>query len=165
MTQGPLMRDRARLIKMPRPVGCRTRTSVISGPGTHSCGAIPAPPLPIPGAPLPCAVPRAHQRRPPRRRRAGSTGPVGSTAPRGAACAAQGVPPATPPGRPVPPAPVPAPSPPQRQEHDPADAHASAHKSVLESAQTPAWTRRVHRDAPGQRHRQQPRLRDGRPPE
>ena len=29
----------------------------------------------------------------------------------------------------------------------------------------PDWTRRVHLDAPGQRHGQQPRLRDGRPPE
>ena len=28
----------------------------------------------------------------------------------------------------------------------------------------PPWTRRVHPDAPGQRHGQQPRLRDGRPP-
>uniref|UniRef100_A0A7S4LKU6 Uncharacterized protein n=1 Tax=Eutreptiella gymnastica TaxID=73025 RepID=A0A7S4LKU6_9EUGL len=33
-------------------------------------------------------------------------------------------------------------------------------KSVLESA-TPAWTRSVHLDAPGHRHGQQPRLRDG----
>ena len=33
------------------------------------------------------------------------------------------------------------------------------------SRQTPAWTRGVHLDAPGQRHGQQPRLRDGRPPE
>ena len=39
------------------------------------------------------------------------------------------------------------------QESYPADAHTSAHKSVLESA-NPAWT--VHLDAPGQRHRQQP---------
>ena len=30
-----------------------------------------------------------------------------------------------------------------------------AHKSVLESA-NPAWTRSMHLDAPGQRHRQQP---------
>ena len=37
----------------------------------------------------------------------------------------------------------------------PADAHPSAHKSVLEPA-NPAWTRSVHLDAPGQRHRQQP---------
>ena len=50
------------------------------------------------------------------------------------------------------------------QENYPADAHPSALKSVLESA-NPAWTRRVHLDAPGQRHGQQPRLRDGRPPE
>ena len=41
------------------------------------------------------------------------------------------------------------------QENYPADAHPSVHKSVLESA-NPAWTRSVHRDAPGQRHRQQP---------
>ena len=33
------------------------------------------------------------------------------------------------------------------------------------SRQTPARTRSVHLDAPGQRHGQQPRLRDGRPPE
>ena len=37
----------------------------------------------------------------------------------------------------------------------PADAHPSALKSVLESA-NPAWTRSVHLDAPGQRHGQQP---------
>ena len=36
------------------------------------------------------------------------------------------------------------------QEHDPADAHAGAHKSVLESA-NPRMDL-VHRDAPGQRH-------------
>ena len=37
------------------------------------------------------------------------------------------------------------------QENHPADAHLSAHKSVLESA-NPAWTWSVHLDAPGQRH-------------
>ena len=37
----------------------------------------------------------------------------------------------------------------------PADAHPSAHKAVLESA-NPAWTRSVHLDAPGQRHGQKP---------
>ena len=41
-----------------------------------------------------------------------------------------------------------------RQENYPADAHPSAHKSVLESA-NPAWTRGVHLDAPGQRRGQQ----------
>ena len=41
------------------------------------------------------------------------------------------------------------------QDNYPADAHTSAHKSVLESA-NPAWTRSVHLDAPGQRHGQQP---------
>ena len=41
------------------------------------------------------------------------------------------------------------------QENYPADAHPSAHKSVLESA-NPAWTRSVHLDAPGQLHGQQP---------
>ena len=41
------------------------------------------------------------------------------------------------------------------QENYPADAHPSAHKSVLESA-NPAWTRSVHLDAPCQRHGQQP---------
>ena len=41
------------------------------------------------------------------------------------------------------------------QENDPADAHPSAHRSVLESANR-AWTRSVHLDAPGQRHGQQP---------
>ena len=41
------------------------------------------------------------------------------------------------------------------QENYPADAHPSAHRSGLESA-TPAWTRSVHLDAPGQRHGQQP---------
>ena len=41
------------------------------------------------------------------------------------------------------------------QENYPADAHPSVHKSVLELA-NPAWTRSVHLDAPGQRHRQQP---------
>ena len=41
------------------------------------------------------------------------------------------------------------------QENCPADAHPSAHKSVLKSA-NPAWTRSVHLDAAGQRHGQQP---------
>ena len=41
------------------------------------------------------------------------------------------------------------------QENYPADAHPSALKSVLESA-NPAWTRSAHLDAPGQRHGQQP---------
>ena len=41
------------------------------------------------------------------------------------------------------------------QENYPADAHPSALKSVLESA-NPAWTRSVHLDALGQRHGQQP---------
>ena len=41
------------------------------------------------------------------------------------------------------------------QENYPADAHPSALKPVLESA-NPAWTRSVHPDAPGQRHGQQP---------
>ena len=41
------------------------------------------------------------------------------------------------------------------QENSPADAHPSAHKSVLESAY-PAWTQSVHLDSPGQRHGQQP---------
>ena len=41
------------------------------------------------------------------------------------------------------------------QDNYPADAHTSAHKSVLESA-NPAWIRSVHLDAPGQRHGQQP---------
>ena len=41
------------------------------------------------------------------------------------------------------------------QENYPADAHPSAHKSVLESA-SPARTRSVHLDAPGQQHGQQP---------
>ena len=41
------------------------------------------------------------------------------------------------------------------QENYPEDAHPSALKSVLESA-NPAWTRSVHLDAPGQRHGQQP---------
>ena len=41
------------------------------------------------------------------------------------------------------------------QENYPADAHPRTHKSVLEPA-NPAWTRSVHLDAPGQRHRQQP---------
>ena len=53
---------------------------------------------------------------------------------------------------------APSPPPPVRspcQENYPADAHPSALKSVLESA-NPAWTRSVHLDAPGQRHRQQP---------
>ena len=38
------------------------------------------------------------------------------------------------------------------QDNDPADAHTGAHKSVLQSA-NPVWTRSVHLDAPGQRHR------------
>ena len=50
------------------------------------------------------------------------------------------------------------------QDNYPADAHSGAHKSVLESA-NPVWTWGVHLDAPGQRHGQQPRLWDGRPPE
>ena len=41
------------------------------------------------------------------------------------------------------------------QKNYPADAHPSAHKSVLESA-NPQWTQSVHLDAPGQRHGQQP---------
>ena len=41
------------------------------------------------------------------------------------------------------------------QTNYPADAHPSAHKSVLESA-NPARTRSAHLDAPGQRHGQQP---------
>ena len=41
------------------------------------------------------------------------------------------------------------------QENYPADAHPSAHKSVLESANQ-AWTWSVHLDAPGQWHGQQP---------
>ena len=41
------------------------------------------------------------------------------------------------------------------QENYPADAHPSAHKSLLESANA-AWTRSVHLDAPGQLHGQQP---------
>ena len=41
------------------------------------------------------------------------------------------------------------------QDNYPADAHPSAHKSLLESA-NPAWTRSVHLDAPGQRHGQRP---------
>ena len=41
------------------------------------------------------------------------------------------------------------------QENYPADAHPSALKSVLESA-NPAWTRSVYLDAPGQRDGQQP---------
>ena len=45
--------------------------------------------------------------------------------------------------------------PPPPQENYPADAHPSALKSVLESA-NPAWTRSVHLDAPGQLHGQQP---------
>ena len=40
------------------------------------------------------------------------------------------------------------------QENYPADAHPSAHKSALESA-NPAWTQSVHLDAPGQQHGQQ----------
>ena len=41
------------------------------------------------------------------------------------------------------------------QENYPADAHPSALKSVLESA-NPTWTWSVHRNTPGHRHRQQP---------
>ena len=41
------------------------------------------------------------------------------------------------------------------QDNDPAHAHHSAHKPVLESA-NPAWTWSVHLDALGQRHGQQP---------
>ena len=41
------------------------------------------------------------------------------------------------------------------QENDPADAHTSVHKSVLEAA-NPAWMRSVHLDAPCQWHAQQP---------
>ena len=41
------------------------------------------------------------------------------------------------------------------QEKYPADAHPSAHKSVLELA-NPAWTQSVHLDAPGQPYGQQP---------
>ena len=40
-------------------------------------------------------------------------------------------------------------------QEKPADAHTSAQKSMLESANL-AWTRSVHLDAPGQRHGQQP---------
>ena len=43
--------------------------------------------------------------------------------------------------------------------------HTPARSSQCWSRQTPAWTRSVHLDAPGQRHGQQPRLRDGQPPE
>ena len=43
--------------------------------------------------------------------------------------------------------------------------HTPARSSQCWSGQTPAWTRSVHLDAPGQRHGQHPRLRDGRPPE
>ena len=43
--------------------------------------------------------------------------------------------------------------------------HTPARSSQCWSQQTPAWTWSVHLDAPGQRHRQQPRLRDGQPPE
>ena len=39
-------------------------------------------------------------------------------------------------------------------QENPADAHTSAHKSMLVSANP--WTRSVHLDAPGQRHGQQP---------
>ena len=42
--------------------------------------------------------------------------------------------------------------------------HTPARSSQCWSRQTPAWTRSVHLDAPGQRHGQQPRLRDNRPP-
>ena len=43
--------------------------------------------------------------------------------------------------------------------------HTPARSSQCWSRQTPAWTRSAHLDAPGQRHGQQPRLRDSRPPE
>ena len=43
--------------------------------------------------------------------------------------------------------------------------HTPARSSHCWSRQTPAWTRSVHQDTPGQRHGQQPRLWDGRPPE
>ena len=43
--------------------------------------------------------------------------------------------------------------------------HTPARTSQCGSRQTPAWTRRVHLDAPGQRHGQQPRPQDSRPPE
>ena len=43
--------------------------------------------------------------------------------------------------------------------------HTPARTSQCWGRQTPAWTRSVHLDAPGQRHGQQPRLWDGRPPE
>ena len=43
--------------------------------------------------------------------------------------------------------------------------HTAARSSQCWSRQTPAWTRRVRLDAPGQWHGQPPRLRDGRPPE
>ena len=42
--------------------------------------------------------------------------------------------------------------------------HTPARTSQCWSRQTPAWTRGVHLDAPGQRHGQQPRLWDSRPP-
>ena len=40
--------------------------------------------------------------------------------------------------------------------------HTPARTSQCWSRQTPTWTRSVHLDALGQRHGQQPRLRDGR---
>ena len=43
--------------------------------------------------------------------------------------------------------------------------HPPARTGQCWSRQTPAWTRSVPLDAPGQRHGQQLRLRDGRPPE
>ena len=51
------------------------------------------------------------------------------------------------------------PPPPGRPKRTP------ARTSQCWGRQTPAWTRRVHVDAPGQRHGAQPRLRDSRPPE
>ena len=47
----------------------------------------------------------------------------------------------------------------------PLQMHTPARTGQCWSRQTPAWTRSVPVDAPGQRHGQQPRLRDGRPPE
>ena len=41
--------------------------------------------------------------------------------------------------------------------------HTPAHTSQCWSRQTPAWTRSVHLDAPGQRHRQQPVSRTAEP--
>ena len=60
---------------------------------------------------------------------------------------------------PDPPHPRPAPSPYQTPPSPPPP---PSHQCW--SRQTPAWTRSVPLDAPGQRHGQQPRLRDSRPP-